>query len=109
MVYEMSFQTAAGTIASIIFISANVPMVLKAFRTRDLSSYSFANIAMCNLGNLFYWFYVFSLPFGPIWFLHGFYTIATLSMLYMYLHYEPITTSLRQTSDNNYRKVSKTT
>jgi hypothetical protein len=40
-----------------------------------------------NIGNLFYWLYVISLPFGPIYFLHGFFTLVSLLMLIWYLAY----------------------
>ena len=63
-------------------------MLFKAFQTRDLKSYSFGNIALSNLGNLIHWMYITSLPFGPIWFLHGFSSIATALMLGWYLRYE---------------------
>jgi hypothetical protein len=60
-------------------------MLTKAFKTRDMKSYSFANITLSNVGNLVHWVYVSHLPFGPIWFLHGFYTLTTLFMLVWYL------------------------
>ena len=49
-------------------------MLLKAFTTHDLRSYSLTHIALSNVGNLIHWVYVASLPVGPIWFLHGFFT-----------------------------------
>ncbi len=63
-------------------------MVLKAIKTKDLSSYSLGNLALRNVGNVAYWPYVISMPMGPIWFVQGFYTLVGLVMLLFYLHYE---------------------
>ena len=81
-------QIAAGSISTFFFISSNLPMLLKAFKTKNLHSYILGNIILNNIGNLIYWLYVSSLPIGPIWFMHGFYTITTLLMLVGYVHYE---------------------
>jgi hypothetical protein len=81
-------QLIAGVVSSVTFASSSLPMVFKAFRTRDLRSYSFGNIGLANLGNLVHWVYVLGLPFGPIWFLHAFSTITTALMLVGYLRYE---------------------
>lgn len=83
-----NLPTIAGTIASIIFVSSNLPMLFKAFKTRDLRSYSLGNISLANVGNLIQWLYISDLPLGPIWFLHGFFTITTALMLLWYLQYE---------------------
>ncbi|MGH3705077.1 MAG: hypothetical protein ACRDT9_10645, partial [Agromyces sp.] len=40
-----------------------------------------------NVGNAVHSAYVFSLPFGPIWVLHGFYLIASALMLVWFLRY----------------------
>jgi uncharacterized protein with PQ loop repeat len=89
----MEFQTVqivAGSVSSFFFVSSNLPMLLKAFRTKNLHSYSLSNIVLNNIGNLLYWLYVGSLPVGPIWFMHTFYTITTLLMLVGYLRYEHV-------------------
>jgi hypothetical protein len=75
----------AGMISTAMFASSNVPMLIKAFRTRDFRSYSFAHIVMSNVGNAVHWIYIAALPWGPIWFLHAFYTITTALMLIWYL------------------------
>ena len=85
---ETTVPTLAGLTATLIFASSTVPMVWKAYRTRDLRSYSLGNIALANLGNLAYSFYVFALPFGPIWLLHTFYLITTGLMLAWYVRFE---------------------
>lgn len=80
-----SLPVIAGMISSLIFASGTLPMLYKALRTRDLRSYSLVNIAMSNLGNLVHWIYIASLPVGPIWLLHTFYTVSTAIMLVCYL------------------------
>lgn len=77
----------AGTLSTILFIASNFPMLLKVVRTRNVKSYSLANIALANLGNAFYWFYVVSIPFGPIWFVQGFYTFSNFLMLVWYFRH----------------------
>jgi uncharacterized protein with PQ loop repeat len=77
----------AGMISSSIFTLSHVPMLVRAYRTRDLRSYSPANLVLSNLGNLIHWLYIVNLPFGPIWFLHSFYTLVTGVMLFWYLRY----------------------
>ena len=74
----------AGTVSSLIFVGSHVPMLLKAYRTGDLHSYSSLNLIMVNVGNLIYWLYVSSLPAGPIWVLHTFYTLSSVLLLIMY-------------------------
>ena len=81
-------QILAGVASSLIFVTSNFPMLLKAFRTRDLRSYSLGQIALSNFGNLVHWVYVASLPLGPIWFLHGFFTVSTAVMLVCYLRFQ---------------------
>jgi hypothetical protein len=85
---SINLHTIAGFLSTAVFISSTVPMLTKAFKTRDMKSYSFANITLSNVGNLVHWVYISHLPFGPIWFLHGFYTLTTLFMLVWYLRYE---------------------
>ncbi len=70
-----------------IFVSSYIPMLLKAFKTKDLRSYSFANMMFANVGNAIHWLYIIHLPVGPIWFLHSFYTLATALMLFWYVRY----------------------
>jgi hypothetical protein len=83
-----SLQIIAGSISSFLFISGNIPMLVKAFKSRNLRSYSLSNIVLVNAGNLAYWIYVSNLPFGPIWVLHSFYTVAEVLMLFWYLRFE---------------------
>lgn len=86
--HSHSLSILAGFASSTIFISSNLPMLVKAFKTKDLSSYSLGHLTLGTLGNLIYWLYVISLPLGPVWFLQAFFTLASVSMLLCYLHYE---------------------
>ncbi|MEJ2557962.1 MAG: hypothetical protein P8186_17395 [Anaerolineae bacterium] len=81
-------QLAAGAASSLIFAASNLPMLARAFKTKNLESYSLSHLALSNVGNLIYWLYIVSLPFGPVWFLHGFFTITTGLMLLFYLRYQ---------------------
>ncbi len=72
----------AGSVSTAIFVAAYVPMLVKAGRTHDLTSYSPANLIIANVGNGLYSVYVFTLPVGPIWILHSFYVGSTALMLY---------------------------
>jgi hypothetical protein len=63
-------------------------MLAKAFRTKNLASYSLGNILLSNVGNIIYSIYVFQLPPGPIWFLHSYNLLSTGLMLVWYLRYE---------------------
>ena len=77
--------TLAGSVSTAVFVVSALPMLWKAGRTRDLSSYSIGNIALANVGNAIYAIYVFSLPPGPIWVLHGFHGTVSALMLVWYL------------------------
>jgi hypothetical protein len=85
---ELNLPLIAGSISTVVFASSTVPMLVKAFTTKDLSSYSLGNILLANLGNVVHSVYVFHLPPGPIWLLHSFYLITTGLMLIWYLRYE---------------------
>lgn len=82
-----SAGVVAGVVSTVLFVASYLPMLYKARRTRDLSSYSVGNIAVANLGNLVHTVYVVSLPVGPIWALHGFYLSSTGLMLWWWLRY----------------------
>jgi uncharacterized protein with PQ loop repeat len=83
----MGLEVIAGSIATIVFASSTMPMLLKAWRTKDVKSYSLLNIILANIGNLFYTVYVMHLPLGPVWALHLFHCGSTGLMLYWYLRY----------------------
>lgn len=86
--HSHSLQLLAGFTSSMIFISGNFPMLFKAFKTKDLRSYSLGHLTLGTLGNVVYWLYVVSLPIGPVWFLQAFFTTASALMLFCYLRYE---------------------
>ena len=77
----MSAVTLAGVVSTLLFLGSNLPMVLHAIKTRDVSSYSRVNLLMVNSGNAIYTIYVLSLPAGPIWLLHLVYTAVSAFML----------------------------
>jgi hypothetical protein len=77
----------AGTLSTGIFAVSTMPMVLKAARTQDLSSYSGGNLVLSNLGNVLYAIYVFSMPMGPAWALYGFNLTVSATMLLYWLRY----------------------
>lgn len=85
----------AGIVSTMLFASSNVPMLVKAFRTRNLQSYSLAYLVINNVGNAFHWAYIFGLPWGPIWILHGFYTVSAAIMLLWYLRHRVAALSAR--------------
>ena len=82
---DVTVPVLAGMVSSVVFAGSVLPMLRKALRTRELSSYSLGNIALANVGNAVHSVYVFHLPPGPIWFLHTFYVISSALMLYWYL------------------------
>ncbi len=77
----------AGSMSTMIFAASNVPMLVKVLRTRDLRSYSATNLMLANVGNVIHWLYIASLPFGPVWLLHGYFTVTTALMLGLYLRF----------------------
>ena len=77
----MDVPLIAGTVATVAFAVSNLPMLGKALRTRDVSSYSVSSLGMINAANVVYSLYVFSLPIGPIWALHTFYLVSCAIML----------------------------
>jgi hypothetical protein len=83
----IDLPVAAGSAATAVFAVSTLPMLVKARRSRDVGSYSLANIALGNLGNVLYTLYVLHLPPGPIWALHAFHTVSTALMLIWYLRY----------------------
>lgn len=85
---QTDLPTLAGFVSSGLFAVGTLPMLAKAFRTRNLASYSLGNILMSNVGNVIYSIYVFSLPPGPVWFLHSYNLITTGLMLVWYVKYQ---------------------
>jgi uncharacterized protein with PQ loop repeat len=86
---DLSLPVVAGVVSTTIFAASMLPMLVKAARTKDLSSYSMGNILLANVGNAIHSVYVFHLPAGPVWILHTFYLVSTGLMLFWYLLYTP--------------------
>ncbi|HEX2910914.1 MAG TPA: hypothetical protein VH186_08920 [Chloroflexia bacterium] len=84
---EIDAQAIAGFLSTTIFVVSSLPMLLKAYKTRNLKSYSLTQISLSNLGNLIYWLYVSNLPFGAVWLLHSFNSLTTFLMLIWHLKY----------------------
>jgi uncharacterized protein with PQ loop repeat len=84
---DTTVPVLAGTVSTIVFVLSVLPMLNKAARTRELSSYSLGNIVLANVGNAVHSVYVFALPPGPIWVLHTFYLVSSALMLYWCLRY----------------------
>jgi hypothetical protein len=82
--------TTAGVISTLIFVGSNLPMVVRAARTRDLTSYSRGYLVLVNAGNAVYTLYVVSLPAGPIWLLHLVYTAVSAFMLLAHIIWVPV-------------------
>lgn len=87
---ETNLPTIAGFISTGLFAVGTLPMLTKAFRTKNLASYSLGNILMSSVGNVIYSIYVFNLPVGPVWFLHSYNLVTTGMMLVWYLQYEGV-------------------
>ena len=102
-----NIQLVAGMISTVIFTTSNIPMLVKAAKTHDLKSYSDLNIALGNIGNLIHWVYIFQLPFGPIWFLHGFYTLSSALMCLWYFRYEGISLGRKKPTWLRRREVNR--
>lgn len=85
---EINLPTLAGFISTALFALGTLPMLVKAFRTKNLASYSLGNLLLSNVGNIIYSIYVFQLPPGPIWFLQVYNFLTTGLMLVWYLQYE---------------------
>ena len=83
-----ALQVFAGFTSTAMFVAGNLPMLFKAYKSKDLKSYSLGHIALGSLGNLTYWLYIASLPFGPVWILQGFFTLSSMLMFFWYLRYE---------------------
>ena len=102
---ETNLPTIAGFISTALFTVGTLPMLTKAFRTKNLASYSLGNILMSNVGNIFYAIYVVHLPLGPVWFLHGYNLLTTGLMLVWYLKYEGLPLQCRSFSEHSTTRL----
>lgn len=83
----MNLPVIAGTLSTVLFAAGMLPMLAKAARTRDLTSYSPGNLVLSNVANAVHSVYVFNLPAGPIWALHLAYVAASALMLAWWIRY----------------------
>ena len=88
---ESQIAAVAGVVATALFVISALPMLLKAARTKDLSSYSGANLVVANVGNAAQMLYVITLPPGPVWALHAFNTAASGLMLAWWIRHRSTT------------------
>jgi len=86
---NVALPVVAGAISTAVFALSALRMLVKAARTKDMTSYSLGNIVLSNVGNVVHSIYVFHLPAGPVWVLHSFYLVSTGLMLLWYLRYAP--------------------
>jgi uncharacterized protein with PQ loop repeat len=100
-------QIFAGSASSLMFMSGTLSMLIKTWRTHDVDSYSMTSLLLNNVGNLVYWIYVISLPVGPIYILHSFYTIATILMLIWYFLYRRHP-GVKQSIERNMKRITQT-
>jgi hypothetical protein len=59
---EISLLTLAGFFSTALFVLGTLPMLVRAFCTKNLASYSLGNILLSNVGNIINSIYVFHLP-----------------------------------------------
>jgi len=90
--FHMDIPIIAGTVSTVVFAVSNLPMLRKALRTRDVSSYSLSSLVMINAANVVYSLYVFTLPIGPIWALHTFYLVSCAIMVVLCLRQRRVAT-----------------
>ena len=83
----MDVAMLSGSMSTAVFVGSALPMLVKALRTREVSSYSRGHLVLASIGNALYSVYVVSLPVGPLWFLHLFNVLTTGSMLALHLRY----------------------
>jgi len=83
-----SVPVLAGIVSTAIFVCSTLPMLVKAYRTRDLASYSLGNLVLASTGNAVHAVYVFSLPPSPLWILHAFNLASTAFMLAWFVRFE---------------------
>lgn len=85
---DVNPPVVAGVVSTVMFRLSTLPMLTRAFQTKDLQSSSLGNILLSNAGNAIHAVQVFSLPPGPMWVLHAFHLLTTALMLLWYLRYE---------------------
>jgi hypothetical protein len=85
----MNAATIAGVSSTLLFAGSSLPMVVRAARTRDVSSYSRSHLFMTNVGNAVHTVYIASLPPGPVWLLHCMYSGVAAFMFAAHVRWAP--------------------
>jgi hypothetical protein len=85
----MNAATIAGVTSTAMFAGSSLPMVVRAARTRDVSSYSRSHLFMTNIGNAVHTVYIASLPPGPVWLLHCMYSGVAAFMFAAHVRWAP--------------------
>ena len=85
----MNAASIAGIASTLIFAGSTLPMVVRAARTRDVSSYSRSHLFMTNAGNAVHTVYIASLPPGPVWLLHCMYVFVAAFMFAAHRRWAP--------------------
>ena len=85
----MKAATLAGVASTMMFAGSTLPMVVRAARTRDVSSYSRSHLVMTNAGNAVHTVYIASLPPGPVWLLHCMYVLVAAFMFAAHRRWAP--------------------
>ena len=91
----------AGVASTALFVGSYLPMLYRALRTRNLASYSRSSLVMANVGNVVHALYIYGLPPGPLWFLHGFYLAASALMLGLHVRHVRRNTIPTATTDKD--------
>ena len=89
----MNSATIAGIASTLIFAGSTLPMVVRAARTRDVSSYSRSHLFMTNAGNAVHTVYIAGLPPGPVWLLHCMYSFVAVFMFAAHVRWAPHATA----------------
>lgn len=103
---DINLPTIAGFISSSLFALGTLPMLAKAYRTKNLASYSLGNLLLNNVGNIIFSIYVFHLSPGPIWVMHSYNLIITGLMLVWYVRYESWSHQLRSSVKHAITQLS---
>jgi len=103
----VALPVLAGIVSTAIFASSTLPMLNKAWRTRELGSYSLGNLALANVGNAVYSVYVLSLAPGPVWVLHAFNLSSTAFMLLWFVRFELLPRRRRESGGYGPRGVGQ--
>lgn len=108
---DVNPPVAAGVVSTVMFRISTLPMLTRAFQTRDLQSSSLGNILLSNVGDAIHAVQVFSLPPGPMWVLHASHLLTTALMLPWHLRYErrPIVPSRGPWWDSDPRRPGTAT